>query len=161
MYLWQIQSSTKKVTENNVSTSKESEVANDWQEYQNEQIGFHIKYPQDWVYEKYNNEVIYFGTPESKTGGYIWGIFIHQPNELEKVIAQMGDQFTDRKETREEVMVNNNITGTLVTVTTNKYPDWILKTVYFEKDGQLFAITNGAIDDDTFEAFYKSFEFTN
>lgn len=90
-----------------------------------------------------------------------WGIFVHQPSELEKVIAQMGNQFEDRKESRSEVMVNKNITGTMVTVTTDKYADWVYKTVYFENNGQLFAIGNGAIDDNKFETFYKSFEFSN
>jgi hypothetical protein len=139
---------------------EELTIANNWQTYQSQSYGFNISYPQGWVYEEFNN-TIYFGTPESKSGGYIWGVFIHQANELEKVIAQMGDQFEDRKESRSEVMVNKNITGTMVTVTTNKYTDWISKTVYFENSGQLFAIGNGAINDDRFETFYKSFEFAN
>jgi len=139
---------------------EEPAIANNWQIYQNSEFEFQVDYPQDWVCEEFDN-TIYFGTPESKPGGYIWGIFIHQPSELEKVIAQMGDQFEDRKESRSEVMVNKNIMGTMVTVTTNKYPDWISKTVYFENNGQLFAIGNGAIDDDRFETFYKSFEFAN
>lgn len=140
--------------------TEEPTIANNWQNYQNDKLGFRIKYPQGWVYEEFDTG-IYFGTPESKSGGYIWGIFIHQPSELEKVIAQMGEQFEDRKELRSEVTVNKNITGTMVTVTTKKYPDWISKTVYFENNGQLFAIGNGAIDDDRFESFYKSFEFAN
>ncbi len=119
---------------------------------------FQISYPQDWIYEEFDFR-IGFGLTESKSGGYQWGINFYSPSELEKVIAQMGDQFEDRKESRSEVSVNKNITGTMVTVTTNKYPDWISKTIYFENNGQLFAIGNGAIDDDRFETFYKSFEF--
>ncbi len=145
--------------------TEESIITNNWQNYQNSEFGFKINYPREWVYAEFegtaNYSAIGFGTPESKTGGYIWGITIRQPSELERVIAQMGDQFEDRKESRSEVMVNKNITGTMVTVTTNKYPDWISKTVYFENNGQLFAIGNGAIDDDRFETFYKSFEFAN
>ena len=177
-YYWQTQNSSQgsisespvleeaELTAIDVETVPEPEVeevstiANNWQSYQNNELGFKINYPQDWVYEEFDNTV-YFGTPESKSGGYIWGIFIHQPSELEKVIAQMGDQFKDRKESRSEVVVNKNITGTMVTVKTNKYPNWISKTVYFENNDQLFAIGNGAIDDDRFEIFYKSFEFAN
>lgn len=148
------------ITNTQPESKKELAIANNWQNYQNDKLGFQIKYPQGWVYAE-SDTGIYFGTPESKPGGYIWGISIHQPSELEKVISQMGNQFVDRKESRSKVMVNKNITGTMVTVTTNKYPDWISKTVYFENNGQLFAIGNGAIDDDRFESFYKSFDFAN
>lgn len=179
VYLWQTQNSTKNInsespiTEETTSpaTNVESQpeikvdevptIANNWQNYQNEKLGFQIKYPQGWVVYEGSDATIYFGTPESKSGGYIWGIFIHQPNELEKVIAEMGSQFADRKESRKDVVVNKNITGTMVTVTTNQYSDWISKTVYFTNNGQLFAIGNGAIDDNRFETFYKSFEFAN
>ena len=140
--------------------TEESTITNNWQNYQNSEFGFKVNYPQDWEYQELDKGIL-FGTPESKSGGYIWGIFVHQPSELEKVIAQMGNQFEDRKESRSEVMVNKNITGTMVTVTTDKYADWVYKTVYFENNGQLFAIGNGAIDDNKFETFYKSFEFSN
>ena len=140
--------------------TEESTITNNWQNYQNSEFGFKVNYPQDWEYQELDKGIL-FGTPESKSGGYIWGIFVYQPSELEKVIAQMGNQFEDRKESRSEVMVNKNITGTMVTVTTDKYTDWVYKTVYFENNGQLFAIGNGAIDDNKFETFYKSFEFSN
>jgi hypothetical protein len=140
--------------------TKDAEGTNNWQTYKNEELKFQIKYPQDWVYGGPNDN-IHFGTPESKTGGYMWGISIYEPSELEKTIAQMGDQFDDRKESRSQVTVNQNITGTMVTITTNKNPLWISKTVYFENNGQLFAIGNGAINDDRFEDFYKSFEVIN
>ncbi len=54
-----------------------------------------------------------------------WGVNFYASNELENIIAQMGNQFKDRKESRIEVEVNENITGTMVTVTTNEYLDWI------------------------------------
>ncbi len=151
------------VTDEETTPVEEPTIANNFQTYQNSEFGFSIEYPQDWVYEEFEGTTNYigFGTSESKIGGYIWGVTIHQAYELEEVISQMGDQFEDRKESRSEVTVNENITGTMVTVTTNQYSDWISKTVYIENKGQLFAIGNGAIDDDRFEAFYKSFEFTN
>jgi len=132
----------------------------DWLAYRNEEFGFQIKYPQGWIYKEYD-DTIYFGTPESKSGGYIWGISIYQPSELEKIIMQTGNQFADRKETREKIKMDKNVSGILVTVTTNKHTDWISKKVYFEKNDQLFAIGNGAIDDNRFKAFYKSFEFAD
>jgi len=131
-----------------------------WNVYRNEEYGYEVKYPKDWVYKEYNN-AIYFGTPESKSGGYIWGISVQQPNELEKLISQTGNQFDDRKEIREKAMIDKNISGILITVTTNKHDDWISKKIYFEKNGKLFVIENGSIVDDRFKAFYNSFEFVN
>ena len=136
-------------------------IPNNWQVYQNEKFGFKIKYPPKWINNEYDDNNILFGTPESRSGGYIWGISIHEPDELERVISQMGRQFDDRKETREEVEVNEEIDALLVTVTTNQYVGWISKTVYFEKYGQLFSIGNGAVKNENFELFYKSIEFIN
>ncbi len=129
-----------------------------WQIYENKDLGYKIKYPQDWVFEEFENNTTFFGTPESKIGGYIWKVAAYEPDELEEQISDMGKQFDDRKETRKDVRVNQDITGLLVTVTTERYEDWISKIVYFERDGQLYAIGNGAIDDERFDAFYKSYE---
>ena len=135
-------------------------VPDDWQLFESEELGFSISYPGDWEHQEYETGV-HFGTPESKTGGYLWGVGFNDPSvySLEDLIARMGSQFNDRKEVRNEVAVNDYISGTMVTVTTNKYDDWVNKTVYFEvgKD-KLFSIGNGAIIDERFETFYKSFE---
>jgi hypothetical protein len=138
---------------------EQESIANNWQTYQNSEFGFKINYPKSWVYQQFDNS-IGFGTPESKPGGYMWGVSVYRSSDLEKVIADVGDQFEDRKESRKEVMTNKNVVGTMVIVTTKTYPDWISKSVYFKKDGQLFQIGNGAVDDDSFDDFYKSFEFT-
>ncbi len=130
----------------------------DWKTYRNKQFGYEIKYPKDWLYKE-DGGTIYFGTLESKSGGYIWAISVHQPSELEQLISQTGNQFNDRKETRGKITLNTNISGTLVTVMTGKYTNWISKKLYFEKNNQLFVIGNGAIVDDRFEIFYKSFNF--
>lgn len=147
-------------TQSDEILDKKTSIADNWKIYQNSTLWLKINYPQEWVYED-SNDGISFGTPESKPGWYIWWIFINQPNKLEKLIAQQWSQFEDRKESRSEVVVNKNITGTMVTVTTNEYDDWISKYIYFENDGKLFWISNWAIDDDKFEIFYKSLEFSN
>ncbi len=149
---------TSKETESSVEDDAQQYNTYNWQTYENKNLGFKIKYPQDWVFEEFEDNTTYFGTPETKIGGYIWRVSVYEPDELEKQISQMGKQFDDRKETRNEIRVNQDITGLLVTVTTEKYTDWILKTVYFERDGQLYVIGNGAINDERFDAFYKSYE---
>ena len=147
--------------ENILSTFKFTnidETAN-WITYNNEKYGFGVKYPKDWIYKEYD-DAIYFGTPESKSGGYIWNISVHQPDELEKVIMQMGNQFDDRKETRDKITINKNISGILVIVTTDKNTDWVSKKIFSERNSKLFAIGNGAIVDDRFKSFYNTFKFT-
>jgi hypothetical protein len=141
------------VLENDVDTSN-------WQTYRSEEYGFEISYPQGWVYEKYDNR-IYFGTPKSKSGGYMWRVSIEQPSKLEDSITQMGRQFNDRKESRAKVRVNSDIIGMMATVTTNEYNNWISKVIYFEDNGKLFEIGNGALDDDRFSGFYRSFQFAD
>ena len=120
---------------------------------------------RDWVYEEFkdtsNYQYIGFGTAESKMGGYIWGLTVTQPDKIQKMIAQTGSQFEDRKEVKSSLVIGESIPAQMVTVTTNKYPDWISKTIYFEHKGKLYVIGNGAVQDDRFATFYNSFEFSN
>ena len=146
------------ITEETTS-EEQSDIPEDWVKYENEEYGFSVFYPQDWIYEVFDDE-FYFGTPESKAGGYIWGIYVHEPNEMELVISQMGMQFNDREEIREDILVSENIVATMITVTTKKYDNWISKGVFFENENKLFVIGNGAVDTDSFETFYNSFNFT-
>jgi hypothetical protein len=102
---------------------------------------------------------VFLGTPESRQGGFIWSVeFYRKPNELEKNIAQIGDQFNDRKEVRKSIKLNN-IRALFVTVTTQQSKDWISESVYFSKNNILFRIGNGAIKDERFKSFYESFKF--
>lgn len=142
------------------ATSTDEIDTSDWKIYRNEEYGFKMKYPNGWVVEKYDTEIL-FGTPESVSGGYIWGISIYQLDELEKIIAQNGSQFYDRKESRSDIIVNKKLKGIIVTITTDTYKDWISKTIYFANNGQLFAIGNGSKEDKRFKYFYSSFEFIN
>ncbi|MBT3413100.1 MAG: hypothetical protein HN424_03460 [Candidatus Jacksonbacteria bacterium] len=131
----------------------------EWKNYTNETLGFTIKYPMDWEYLEFDNAVN-FGTPESRSGGYIFGVSVHAPEEMEEIIAKAGIQWDDRKETRTEHWSSEGLTGTVVTVTTKKVEGWISKKVYKENDGRLFVIGNGAREDERFFDFYNSIQFT-
>ena len=144
----------------------------DWKIYKNDEIGFEVKYPQNWVYQEFregtkvgkkntpkNVTGIWFGTPESKPGGYIWAInFYNRSQDIETVIAQDGNQFSDRQEKRKNIKFNG-IEGLYTTVITKQYPNWISETIYFTKDDKLFEISNGAIPNKEFELFYNGFKW--
>lgn len=134
----------------------------DWKNYENRHFGFSILFPQEWNIMEYEDGVC-FGNPET-AGPWDpcnWGVDIFDSSDLEKVIAQNGQQFEDRRESRSEVKTIDNVLGTLVSVTTDGHPEWISKTVYFKNKEKSFAISNGARSDDRFERFYKSFKFIN
>ncbi|MBU0981446.1 hypothetical protein KKC94_02020 [Patescibacteria group bacterium] len=132
-----------------------------WQNYQSDTYGFEINYPADWGYNEADAggaSLITFGP--TNENDFLWSIKILQNGDMEAEIAQMGDQFNDRQETRTPVTVDG-ISGTLVTVTTNTKTDWIYRAVFFQSNGKLYMIGNGAIEDDQFDDFYTSFSFTN
>ena len=161
---WYIEStSTPRTTHNSVPQITDQAIVkekNEWKIYENLDFKFSINYPPEWIYEVFE-DTIFFGTPESKTGGYIFGVFIDDPDDLENQIAKMGQQFNDRKEVRENIKLSDGTEALLVTVTTEKYPDWVYKRVFFEKDGLLYSLGNGAVEDENFEKFYNSFKFIN
>ncbi len=148
---------------NNPSTQSwivgNTSLTKNWKIYKNEKFWFQVRYPENWIYSEYDDNGIFFWTTESISGGYIWWLYINEPSELDKLMTKDGQQFDDRKELRKNILVNDSIPATLVTVTTGKYENWISKSVYFEKNNKIFTLSNGAIDDARFEYFYNSIEF--
>lgn len=128
-----------------------------WLTYTDEQHGFRIKHPQGWDAIS-NGDSVFFGPPESKFGGYVWGIDLVSYSNLQEAYKDQGKQFSDRKIRNQSVKVGDGIDGNLITVTTDQWDNWISKKVYFEFNEQQFSIGNGAIDDPQFDAFYGSFE---
>jgi hypothetical protein len=139
----------------------------DWNTYSNSL--YSIKYPKSdnvtneaWEHVESESDVS-FGPPVSKSGGYYWGIFSYENKEIEELIAESGEQFSDRKEKRKNITINGR-TALLVTVTTQETEDWVSKNVYLEDNrktasssGKIYVISNGATDIPYFEAFYNSF----
>ncbi len=138
--------------------------------YTNGAYKFSIRYPltsstvcgngDAWEYfESQNSSWVGFGPLCSKSGGYIWGIAVYQNGDVEKIIKQIGGQFSDRKETRGPLSING-IDGVLVTVTTNQIKDWAATTAVLVKDGTVVTISDGAGSDPSeFKQFYSSFVF--
>ncbi len=165
------------------STSSTSTTTN-WQTYTNNTYAFSIKYPttldldiegaddEKWIAKAFDpsadnaadglKQSISFGPPSSAPGGYIWGINIYDKNKksIEDLIKTHGSQFKDRKEERKAITING-ISATLVTVTTQQIDGWVAKAVLFEKNGNIYDISNGAVDKNSeWEAFYSSLKFT-
>jgi hypothetical protein len=137
----------------------------DWKTYTNNKGGYSIDYPvgKGWVADNFEDSTnTGFGTPQSKNGGYNWGVSVNNKSEsnISDIISHTGDQFKDRKESQQSITIDS-LPAILVTVTTNEYPDWTSRTVYVEKDGKIYSISNGAIDSPDFVRFYNSFKFTN
>ncbi len=154
-----------------------ADISKDWKIYSSSKYNFSIKYPvkidafdEEWVFQEAitpitGSEIGFgFGPPSSKSGGYVWGVWIHTEKGPENLISQVGKQFKDRKETREKIIING-LSATLVTVTTNEVNNWIAKNVYITQSlgGQLttYVIGNGAVNLKEFDYFYNSFRFIN
>ena len=161
----------------------------DWKTYENKDYGFSFKYPktvdapersikgsEEWktyVIEPYETnkksgsiQWVYIVHESSRPGGFIWGVLVYDANKknIEGLMKESGDQFDDRKENVEKVVVDGE-TWTMQTVSTAKFSDWVAKGLYLEKNNSIYYITNGAIGSgniaDSFEGFYKTFKFTN
>jgi len=142
----------------------------DWNTYTSQANGFSIQYPKtiakyqgQWEYKEFpsTDGSVWVGfRPSSVREDYIWGVNIYDNKTVEQVIKEQGQQFNDRKESRKNLTLNGN-PALLVTVTTNQYPDWISKTIIVEKNGKVYAISNGAVEIPEFDSFYKSFKTLN
>lgn len=151
-----------------------------WKTFVSEKYRFAIGYPdvlrktdQEWPNEtwSYSEETFYdrgnekqsghlywlgFGPPKSIPGGMVWGMGVYKNEEIENIISDIGRQFEDRKEIRQRINVNG-IDAILVTVTTNRYGDWIGKVVIIQNKDLIYTIENGAQELEEFNDFYQSF----
>jgi hypothetical protein len=88
-----------------------------------------------------------------------WGmrLFDSLDTTIEQVIADIGRQFgTSRSEARTCVYVDG-LAAIKATVITSEIEGWYAESVVFEYQGVIFEISNGAVRDERFRAFYASF----
>lgn len=143
-----------------------------WQSYTNSGALYEVQYPIGWRVVPYN---IGEGYGPKETGeDVLWAINFYEKKDytLDKVAAEFGKQFSDRKQTKEDVMLNN-IPAVKFTTTTASIPDWYLVNIVVERGTSYIVMSNGAITNEnlqkmrgvvpgtTFDRFYKSFHFVN
>ncbi|MBI4092307.1 MAG: hypothetical protein HY420_00085 [Candidatus Kerfeldbacteria bacterium] len=151
-------------TNANSNTNTATDLTAGWKTYTNTTFGYSIKYPSDWKANESTGTLkadnVGFQSPTT-VGDSDWGIFVfdRQKKTIEQVIASIGSQFSDRKESRKTVTFNG-ITATEVTVTTKQYNNWDSLSLVFEKNRKVYHITNGAVANTKFTDFYSTFTFT-
>ncbi len=177
-YLVWAQNTAPDTTDNSATTVKKTATATtgetaDWKTYTNETYGFSIKYPAQ-IKDTEWKIIPVSGTTETHFGpvvtgsaleGYdgVWGISVITGKSADQVMAEFGDQFGDRKQSKKNIVISGK-TATLVTITTASMPDWVSKNVVLSYGSTVFSIGNGALDNEVyspyFEDFYSSFKIT-
>jgi len=141
----------------------------DWKVYENGEYGFSFSYSNNW-------NLVGEGKPLGKSASHIkwgilfrnatsideWGVQVMDGNKtsIENQITQQGGQFDDRVEKREIERIND-ISMLKVTVTTETIPNWFSVQLYFERNGNIYILSNGARKHADFNGTYESFKFTD
>ncbi len=135
--------------------------------YRSKLYGFAITYPKDFQVLNTRsplNDITFgreeiFKQGEGYDGEFFVFVFDQSETTVEKLVSDMGRQFgKDRAEKRENIMVSA-VPALKVTVTTATVPDWDYESVFIERGGKIYWMHNGAMKNDSFEAFYNSFTF--
>jgi len=134
----------------------------EWVNYTSTNYNLSFFYPKGWLINDSasTEQHAFVGirlTPPTMSGDFQWGILVHESSAttIDKIIADIGDQFTDRQVQKEKITVNG-LSATKVLVTTATIPTWYAETIIITKDKMIYQVNNGAIKDDKFETFYKS-----
>lgn len=134
----------------------------EWVNYNSTNHNLSFFYPKGWkINDIVGVEASDFSgislTPPTMTEDSLWGMQIYKSADttVDKLIADMGKQFTDRKVEKEKISVNG-LSATKVVVTTATTPDWYHEQIFVSANSKIYTISNGAIKDDKFETFYKS-----
>ncbi len=134
----------------------------EWVKYDSVNYNLSFFYPKSWkVEDTISSQVGEVSgislTPPTMGEDVLWGMQIYKSSytTVDKLIAEIGKQFTDRQVTKEKITVNG-LSATKVLVTTATIPDWYSEVVFISKDKMIYQVGNGAIKDDKFETFYQS-----
>lgn len=153
----------------NNQPTQPSGTASAWQTYRSS-YDFEIQYPPAWkiVSEAgdgnagYPGWVVSFGTGTFGNQGYDGELFVFSYDKsstnVEQYIKDMGKQFSDRQEKRENITING-VSAVKVVVTTPSAPAWDYEAVIIELQNRFYVMHNGAVKRDSFTDFYKSFKF--
>ncbi|MFA4871488.1 MAG: thrombospondin type 3 repeat-containing protein [Patescibacteria group bacterium] len=137
-----------------------SETTANWQAFSNEVNNYTVKYPKDWKTVTDNSNVVGFA-PITMALDYQWAILVFDASQKTKedIIREMGSQFGQSRTENRANITMGNIPATKVAVTTATIPSWYFESIFIEKNSKIYQISNGAINSDLFEPFYRSFQF--
>ena len=159
---------TQTYTPPKITTAQPGGTVSAWQTYRSS-YGFEIQYPPAWkiVNEAgdgkagYPGWVVSFGTGTFGNQGYDGELFVFaydkSSTNIEQYIKDMGKQFTDRQEKRENITING-VPALKVVVTTHSISTWDYEAVIVEQQNRFYVMHNGAVKRDSFTDFYKSFK---
>lgn len=151
-------------------------ISDKWQEYSNNSYMFSIKYPVGWRKVE-SIHAVGFG-PMEIGEDITWSVGFYDTTDktIPMIKTEIGNQFSDRKQTEEAKTVNGLPAIKLVT-TTGQYPDWYSVYILIQSGTKIFTIGNGAQTDEelnnmilkrtgkrfdiTFEDFYSTFNLIN
>ena len=153
-------------------TLSKSNSLNGWQQYDNSNAKFSIKYPSSWSLQELDSTIV-FGPPEIGEDT-IWGVQYFDSSKKNRfsIIDSIGKQFTDRIQSEEFIRIKN-LPAVKVVTTTKQVKDWYSVVIIFETKNRIYALENGAQTDANlnlslftrtgrkdnlkFEDFYNSF----
>jgi len=94
---------------------------------------------------------------------YKWGVLAYDKSVRTKqdIISSLGSQFSPDREVVTNELIINGVSATRVIVTTSRMIDWYFESIIIEYGDYIFHISNGAVEDDSFEKFYNSFKLSD
>jgi hypothetical protein len=151
---------------------QETDVTSGWKQYTNPSVFYQVRYPNSWRIAE-SNQFVGFG-PQEVQEDVLWTINIYgkADNSKASILANIGNQFSDKKQTTKNLEING-ISALEIITTTPSIPTWYSDTILIEYGTSYITISNGAITDSelqkiksvppgiTFSDFYNTFRFMN
>jgi len=133
-----------------------------WLTYTNTTYNYSIDYPKDWEFGNTTDFATGF-RPTSMQSDYKWGVLAYDKSVRTKqdIISSLGSQFSPDREVVTNELIINGVSATRVIVTTSRMIDWYFESIIIEYGDYIFHISNGAVEDDSFEKFYNSFKLSD